>query len=93
MSCHTTKAWKPATFDHDKYFVLDGDHNASCVTCHTTAAYKVYTCYGCHEHTVENIRRKHEKEGIREFANCVKCHKSARDKPEGRGERGGRERD
>ncbi len=93
MSCHTTKAWKPATFDHDKYFVLDRDHNASCATCHTTAAYKVYTCYGCHEHTVENIRRKHEKEGIREFANCVKCHKSARDKPEGKGERGRRERD
>ena len=24
--CHSDKAWKPAHFDHDKYFVLDRDH-------------------------------------------------------------------
>ena len=27
-SCHRTEAWKPATFDHNKFFVLDRDHEA-----------------------------------------------------------------
>jgi hypothetical protein len=28
-TCHMTEAWKPATFDHDKFFPLDKDHNAT----------------------------------------------------------------
>lgn len=81
--CHSTKAWEPATFEHSKFFVLDGDHNAPCATCHTTDNYKQYTCYGCHEHTVENIKRKHTREGIRNFDNCVKCHRNAEGEREG----------
>jgi hypothetical protein len=38
--------------------------------------YKKYTCYGCHEHTPANIRREHVEEGIRNFDNCVECHRS-----------------
>ena len=75
--CHSQSAWTPATFAHDKLFVLDGDHNASCVTCHVRNDYSRYTCYGCHEHTPANIRRKHLEEGIRKFDNCVECHRSA----------------
>ena len=75
--CHTPKAWKPATFEHDKFFVLDRNHNSSCVTCHTAENYRKYSCYGCHEHTPENIRRKHREEGIQNFENCVKCHRTA----------------
>jgi len=52
----------PATFDHNQYFVLDRDHNARCVTCHLGNDYKRYTCYGCHEHTPDNIRREHIEE-------------------------------
>ena len=77
LQCHSQTKWTPATFDHDKYFVLDGDHNASCVTCHVRNDYKQSTCYGCHEHTPANIRRKHIKEGIRDFDNCTECHRSA----------------
>ena len=75
--CHTQKKWTPATFDHDKYFVLDRDHNASCITCHVRNDYSRYSCYGCHEHTPANIRREHIEEGIRNFENCVECHRSA----------------
>jgi hypothetical protein len=89
-SCHTSKAWKPATFDHDKYFVLDRDHNASCVTCHVANNYQRYTCYGCHEHSVAKIRSEHEEEGIANFDNCVRCHRSAQDKGEGGGRGEGR---
>ena len=76
--CHKAQAWKPATFEHDKHFVLDKDHNVACTTCHTTADHQTYTCYGCHEHTLANIRRKHVKEGIQNFENCVQCHRNAR---------------
>jgi len=80
LQCHSQTRWKPATFDHSKFFVLDGDHNAACTTCHTTNDRKQYTCYGCHEHTEAGIRAKHVREGIPNFKNCVSCHRSARDK-------------
>lgn len=75
--CHSQEKWKPATFDHVKLFELDRDHNVGCVTCHPRSDYRNYTCYGCHEHTPEKIRREHIKEGIREYSNCVECHRYA----------------
>jgi hypothetical protein len=81
--CHSQNAWKPATFDHDKSFVLDGDHNVACNTCHVNNDYQQYTCYGCHEHTVQNVLREHRDEGIRNLDNCVRCHKSANGEGEG----------
>ena len=75
--CHTQEKWTPATFDHKKYFVLDHDHDTTCATCHVRNDYSRYTCYGCHEHTPDDIRREHIKEGIRNFDDCVKCHVSA----------------
>ncbi len=91
--CHRQEAWKPATFDHDKLFLLDRDHKVACVTCHVNNDYRRYTCYGCHEHQPEKIRREHVKEGIRDFENCVACHRSASEKREGEGARGKRDRD
>jgi len=91
--CHTQEAWKPATFDHDKLFLLDRDHNTSCVTCHTKNDYSRYTCYGCHEHQPEKVRREHVKEGILNFENCVECHRSADEEPGKTGGRDKRERD
>lgn len=77
LQCHTQEKWTPATFDHTKYFVLDRDHNVTCVTCHVRNDYRRFTCYGCHEHTPDNIRRKHIKEGISKYDDCVECHRSA----------------
>ena len=77
LQCHTQQKWTPASFDHDKYFVLDGDHNVACATCHARNDYSRYTCYGCHEHTLTNIRREHIEEGVSKFDNCVECHRSA----------------
>jgi hypothetical protein len=96
--CHKTEAWKPATFDHDKLFPLDKDHNASCVTCHIGNNYQQYTCYGCHEHTPAKMLAKHREEGVTESLDqCVRCHRSASDEGEGKGRkdhgRGKRERD
>jgi hypothetical protein len=91
--CHRQESWKPATFAHDKLFLLDKDHNAPCATCHAGNDYQRYTCYGCHEHQPDKIRSKHEKEGIREFDNCVKCHRSADEKEGREGGRGRRDKD
>lgn len=90
QECHDTKAWTPATFEHAKYFVLDRDHDTNCATCHADGNFDRYSCYGCHEHTPGGIRAEHVEEGIRDFENCVKCHRSA-DEPEERGERETRE--
>jgi hypothetical protein len=75
--CHTTTQWKPTTFDHSAYFVLDEEHNTDCKTCHQNNDYSKYTCYGCHEHTQNNILREHDEEGIADLNDCARCHKSA----------------
>ena len=94
-TCHESKAWKPAHFDHDPYFVLDRDHEAPCETCHKVNDPSRYTCYGCHEHSLAKVRREHLEEGIQDFANCVECHRDPRVEPEKQGGRdqGGRKKD
>lgn len=90
--CHSQTAWKPATFEHGEFFELDRDHNASCETCHVGNDTSRFTCYGCHEHTPSNIRRKHEEEGIGNFENCVECHRNASDEPGNGGREGSKVR-
>ncbi len=87
--CHVPARWKPSTFDHDRHFLLDRDHNATCATCHTGDEFTRYTCFGCHEHTPAKIRAEHEEEGIRDFDDCVSCHRSADDEGGEHGERRG----
>jgi hypothetical protein len=94
LQCHNQQKWTPATFAHDKYFALDREHNTTCVTCHPRNDYSRNTCYGCHEHTVANIRREHIEEGISKFDNCVECHRSANkhDIQGGKGKREGKDK-
>lgn len=75
-TCHTQEGWKPATFDHDRYFVFDEAHTASCSTCHVNDDYSAYTCYGCHAHSRAGIRAEHLEEGIYDYEDCVACHRS-----------------
>ena len=76
ISCHSLNQWKPSTFNHNNAFALDRNHNTDCIICHTNNDFKTYTCFGCHEHTLNSIRREHVEEGISNFDNCVKCHRS-----------------
>lgn len=88
-TCHATTAWKPATFEHSRYFVLDRDHRVSCDICHRGGDYGKYTCYGCHEHSPGRILAEHREEGItRKLDDCVTCHRSASEHEGGEG-RGG----
>lgn len=88
QQCHGNQAWKPSTFNHDALFLLDGDHQAPCATCHVKNDVTQYTCYGCHAHTRANILAEHAEEGIRDITNCVECHRSAHDEGRGNRERG-----
>jgi hypothetical protein len=98
LTCHTRKHWKPATFDHNKHFMLDNDHLTVCSACHTDPAdFKTYTCYKCHEHSPSRIASEHREEGIYNYQNCVKCHRSTSDVEWGSGyqekQKGNREHD
>jgi hypothetical protein len=75
-TCHTQQRWQPASFDHDRHFVLDWAHDASCDTCHVNNDYAAYTCYGCHAHSRAGVRAEHLEEGIYDFEDCVACHRS-----------------
>lgn len=71
-SCHASKAWKPASFNHDNDtpFVLRGRHrNAACTACHTGTLYKDKTggaCIDCH--------RKDDKHQGSLGRECQACH-------------------
>ena len=79
VACHSTDAWKPASFNGKHTFPLNHGEGGtvSCATCHP-ANYTTYTCYGCHEHTEARIASKHREEGISNFQNCVECHADGR---------------
>jgi hypothetical protein len=75
--CHSVQGWKPATFDHSRYFNLAGPHDAACSTCHVGGNFRAFTCYGCHAHQQGQIEAEHREEGLRNIQNCVRCHRSA----------------
>ncbi len=84
-TCHTQNSWKPATFDHDRFFPLIGPHKATCATCHTKSDFGSYTCFSCHEHEPGRVRAQHLEEGIRNIDNCVSCHRRGDREGEGDG--------
>ncbi len=84
-SCHNQVDWSAATMDHTRFFDLSRPHDASCKTCHANGDFKVFTCFGCHEHQQADMISEHLEEGIRNIDNCVACHRGA-DDGEGEGE-------
>lgn len=54
-TCHGTRAWKPASFNHDAdtRFMLRGAHRAvACASCHTGPLFKnklASDCHSCHQ--------------------------------------------
>lgn len=90
-SCHAATRWDDVRFEHT--FPLDhGEGEASrCVLCHQDAprSYRTYTCYGCHEHSPESVRREHLEEGIRDYRDCMSCHPTGREDEAERRSRGG----
>ncbi|MBK8944771.1 MAG: hypothetical protein IPM32_05790 [Ignavibacteriae bacterium] len=81
-SCHTTKAWEPATFDHDNQFfpIYSGEHKGEwneCSDCHTNSSnFQVFECITCHEHNQNSMNEEHS--GINGYVYesnaCFACH-------------------
>ena len=73
--CHTIDGWTPAQFSGGHTFpITHGEGGgSSCRTCHADSL-STYTCYGCHEHTPDNIASKHLEEGISNYNDCIACH-------------------
>jgi hypothetical protein len=78
-ACHTTQAWSPAQFNQAHSFPLNHGEGGggACQTCHPSSL-QTYTCYGCHEHNPDQIAARHLEEGIRDFADCIRCHPTGR---------------
>lgn len=74
-SCHTTSAWKPATFDHNSSgFKLTGAHaQASCSSCHANNVFKgtPTSCNACHQ----------DQHNGQYGTNCGSCHTTSAWKP------------
>jgi hypothetical protein len=75
--CHSTTAWKPATFDHNQSaFKLTGAHlNAQCAQCHMKGVFKGTPkfCGSCHV--------KDDNHNGRFGTDCGACHSTSAWKP------------
>ncbi len=71
-ACHSTTAWQPAKFNGPHIFPINhGESLNSCGTCHQPTLHQ-WTCFTCHDRA--KIDRKHRKEGIPNYQNCIACH-------------------
>ncbi|MBI5214695.1 MAG: hypothetical protein HY960_02975 [Ignavibacteriae bacterium] len=75
--CHSTTAWKPATFNHDgTSFPLTGRHAYSqCQSCHENGNYNLTysNCVQCHQTDFQQATNpNHQTSSFNE--NCVSCH-------------------
>ena len=75
-SCHTTKAWLPATFNGPHLFPQNhGGAGGTCSKCHPSS-FKSYSCARCHSNTTMTEHHK-EVSGF-SLTTCVKCHPTGR---------------
>jgi hypothetical protein len=76
-ACHSTKAWTPASVDHDKTdFPLTGAHRGvSCAKCHVNSVYSgtPKTCRSCHSKPTTHAPDP--------FSVCSACHTTGAWKP------------
>jgi hypothetical protein len=79
-TCHTTTAWQPASFDHNKTrFALTGKHTTTpCADCHVNDNYQLtYTdCYQCHQPDYAGALNPNHVAGAYDH-NCATCHTTA----------------
>jgi len=76
-TCHTTNAWQPAAFDHNKTrFPLSGAHQKlTCTRCHNGGKYKgtPADCYSCHQADYRRTTNpNHAAAGFP--TQCAACH-------------------
>lgn len=89
-SCHRGERWKPASFDHDRYFRFDANHPPRCGDCHDPGGdLRSYDCTRCHEHSRARIIAEHREERVTDLDRCARCHRSGSEHEGGGGGEGG----
>ena len=88
IACHTTAAWEPSTFNHERLFPLSrGNHSRyrnDCGSCHLVPAdYAIFTCTDCHDNEHTRTRTDGRHRGVRNYiyesAACYQCHPAGRE--------------
>lgn len=78
-ACHSESGWKPAAYDHDQYWPLQGKHaTATCASCHVGGVYAgtPKQCVACHQANYDQTTApKHASVGIP--TSCETCHTAA----------------
>ena len=87
-ACHTTTAWRPASYNGPHTFPINHEDANECRDCHP-ASLSTWTCYTCHDQG--EMTRKHQEENIIDFSNCLECHADGGEPSEGGGESDGGE--
>lgn len=83
-ACHSTSAWQPSTFDHDRqYFrIFSGRHAGrwdNCAACHLNpGSYSSFSCIDCHEHSPSETDGQHREVGNYRYESnvCYSCHRN-----------------
>jgi len=77
-SCHTTSAWKPASYNRSHSFPLNhGGAGGNCSSCHKSPL-PAYACTKCHAHDPALMASKHAEKGISDISDCLACHPGGR---------------
>jgi hypothetical protein len=75
-NCHTTAAWRPASFDHARFFPLEGAHRTlQCDACHRGGVFTgaPSQCVGCHQANYNSTTNpNHAQSGFP--TTCESCH-------------------
>jgi hypothetical protein len=83
VTCHSTTAWRPSTFNHTNFFPISTGSKHSpgrwntCADCHTNPTnYAVFSCLNCHEHSQTQMDQKHAGRSGYQYASqaCYSCH-------------------
>ena len=81
-TCHSTNAWKPASYNGPHSFPMGHGNANGCASCHPNGL-SSWTCYSCHNQN-ETIKHHNEK-GIGDVSNCLSCHPDGRKHEDGGG--------
>ncbi len=83
MTCHSTTAWEPSSWDHETLFPIEsGNHrNLDCAQCHVnTSNYAAFECILCHEHNQQDMADEHRDRNDYQWVStaCYTCHPRGR---------------
>jgi hypothetical protein len=75
--CHSTNAWTPASFDHDRFFPLPHHGVSVCSDCHRGGNVQQFSCIDCHEHNRADTDKDHREVGGYQYSSqaCYNCHR------------------